>query len=92
MTLSEIQVEKREDCFFVCNEYGPVGSMYDFYSGAKNIPLMLARNTFPFKNKRNKFKTQSEAEAAAELLRKHVKVVLAMPEKARVGASKYWRE
>tara|TARA_R100001244_G_scaffold114302_1_gene84692 strand:- start:93 stop:389 length:297 start_codon:yes stop_codon:yes gene_type:complete len=92
MVLSEIQVEQRGDHWHVVNGSGVIGAMYNFYEGAKKMSNSLARNPFPFMMQRNQFKTKAEAEEQSEKTKDHVRAVLDMPIKQRIGSSAYWRK
>jgi hypothetical protein len=91
MILSSLSIRKDPDGYKVINEYGVLGPMYDFYSERKKLPLSLAKNTYPFRRKKNCFKSKADAELALEETKNHVRAVLDMPVKDRSGASKWWR-
>jgi hypothetical protein len=92
MILSECNVKKHGNYWHVTNEVGIIGAMHDFYSETKNLTPGLSRHPFPFRNERNQYSTEAEANAALQKVRDHVKAVLAIEPDKRVGSSKRWTE
>tara|TARA_R110002020_G_scaffold475512_1_gene710688 strand:+ start:2804 stop:3085 length:282 start_codon:yes stop_codon:yes gene_type:complete len=92
MILSEIKLNKRDNFYYVINEYGPIGTMYDFYTGAKKLTSSLSRYPYPFSSRKNKFENYEEAQVAMQKTKDHVQAVLALPEKQKIGSSKHWKE
>ncbi len=87
--LNEISVVTRH---FVVDRQGiPLGPMRDFYSGSGSTPLGVVRNPYPFRRGQDGFETLEEAEAALAKTKAHIEAVIALPEKQRVGASRFWK-
>ena len=85
----EIRIETRH---FIVHPSGVnMGPMFDFYSGAADVPPSVLRNPYPFKRGQIGVETMEEAEAMLAKVRNHIQAVVALPANQKKGSSKFWK-
>lgn len=93
MKLSELSVGPNHDGgYSVLFGDLPMGTMLDFYRYAKKVPVALAQNRYPFSTEKNCFPDLASAESALERTKAHVRAVINMNPKIKIGSSQYWTE
>lgn len=90
MNISDLRIETRH--FVVGADGCPIGPMQDFYYGSASVPAGILRNSFPFKVGQKGFSTVEEAQDHLDRMILHMRAVLAVDPKQRIGASRFWKE
>ena len=92
MTISKLVTKKIDGFWFVTDDGTPFGRSRDFYSESTKLPISVSRNPFPFRKLQNKFATEKEAEEQLQNLKNHMRAVIQMEDKQKVGSSRWWSE